>query len=754
MSFGPSVTGSINAYIDIPGLIQQIGTTGFVTNPLSADLDCATTYAVKDASLVSATEVETEIVALPPGSLATAIAVNDDLKMADTKNIRFAGLAGAITANDANRTIASVTNIGAPGESYTYANGGLLFEPALATLKVNPPSIPMPVPVGGGLSIHGSILADGIPAAGAPNANVLGYNPTTGVIEYQAAGGGGGGNVNNPMTANLNGGGYNITNVQQLGVNQITDGGGGSIQVVPSVSFISGGAYSFPNACPSTAQPPINADSLTNKLYVDNSLIGVVKSPLTANIDCSGAYGLSNADYVSSDQVGTNKLSLPPTTLYTQVEVKDDLLFDTGKVLSFAGDAVVTGFGSGRVVAQGLQLNTPFEAYTYANGAISYELNGGKVKMTVPAAVSPNTNILGYNYITNEVEFQAAGGGSVAPLSYTYYVAKNGNDSTGNGSIAAPFLTIQKAIDVAEAAVVPNVTLEVIVAAGVYTENLVLKTGYLTLTGVSQSAENSNGTQLIGTINIAATGGSSLYSKIFAVQGFSIRQTTGSQPTISDTTSATEHSVIFSDCKIQALNRGVFLASGAQTRNYFVRCQIQHSAVGAFTDPLFEAGGTGTWLTLYQCDLYSQMPQCDVLTFSGTSYPYRIAFCNLISGSTSGIANPIIRYATTQTAVGNIGQCAIVYESSALKSGNQPTSTGILFDTGSFTYPLTPVLQLIQNIFILNGLTSTAQFCVTKTSAMGGGQVPVLLRYANGTAYSLASKIQSGIVHLDYNVLS
>lgn len=49
----------------------------------------------------------------------------------------------------------------------------------------------------------------------------------------------------------------------------------------------------------------------------------------------------------------------------------------------------------------------------------------------------------------------ANGGGDCDPLEYTFFVAKNGNDTTGDGSACNPFLTIQKGIDEASAVASP-----------------------------------------------------------------------------------------------------------------------------------------------------------------------------------------------------------------------------------------------------------------------------------------------------------
>jgi len=57
--------------------------------------------------------------------------------------------------------------------------------------------------------------------------------------------------------------------------------------------------------------------------------------------------------------------------------------------------------------------------------------------------------------------------GAIVPMDNCFYVAKNGNDSTGNGSQATPFLTMQKALDS-----LTGTRNAIVVAPGAYSGNL------------------------------------------------------------------------------------------------------------------------------------------------------------------------------------------------------------------------------------------------------------------------------------------
>lgn len=111
----------------------------------------------------------------------------------------------------------------------------------------------------------------------------------------------------------------------------------------------------------------------------------------------------------------------------------------------------------------------------------------------------PTTGSIAYDAITNEIYYGTTsqwntlkgitgptgmgGSGSGVVAGNIFFVAKNGNDTTGDGSISNPFLTIQRGIDVAYTTDVNplNITNRpcVYVMPGTYTENPVLKANVL-----------------------------------------------------------------------------------------------------------------------------------------------------------------------------------------------------------------------------------------------------------------------------------
>jgi hypothetical protein len=119
--------------------------------------------------VVECSTLQTENFGLVPGSLQTAIRSAESIELATAKSLRFQA--------------AGLVAVGA----------------------------------GQALTLEGTLIAPEVAAAGAPLANVLGYNTTTGDIEYQAAGGGGG--VTNPLSADLGCAGFNLDNVGVLNFN-------------------------------------------------------------------------------------------------------------------------------------------------------------------------------------------------------------------------------------------------------------------------------------------------------------------------------------------------------------------------------------------------------------------------------------------------------------------------------------------------------------------------------------------------------
>jgi hypothetical protein len=186
-------TNGTIAFSVMPPEVQSITLTG-VRNPLTTSLAAfnptqLVKHNITGVGTVEAALIQTETLALVPGSLATAIRSDESILLATAKRLEF---------QDAGEVA---------------------------------------VGAGQALTLGGTLVAPDVAVAAAPHANVLGYNTVTGDIEYQAAGGGGGG-VTNPMTADLDCDNYKLDAVQELNFN-----GPGVINSAPGNDMtITGGA--------------------------------------------------------------------------------------------------------------------------------------------------------------------------------------------------------------------------------------------------------------------------------------------------------------------------------------------------------------------------------------------------------------------------------------------------------------------------------------------------------------------------------
>lgn len=120
------------------------------------------------------------------------------------------------------------------------------------------------------------------------------------------------------------------------------------------------------------------------------------------------------------------------------------------------------------------------KTYLRFNDAAGGEYIGLQAPVTVPTSYTvslPSTVPVAYQVLragattpTNLEWFTESG--SLSPsTSKTIYVAKYGNDTTGNGSFDAPYATLAKAIDIANSIASAVNPIAIMISSGVYTEN-------------------------------------------------------------------------------------------------------------------------------------------------------------------------------------------------------------------------------------------------------------------------------------------
>lgn len=152
--------------------------------------------------------------------------------------------------------------------------------------------------------------------------------------------------------------------------------------------------------------------------------------------------------------------------------------------------------------------------------------------------------------IAELLAYIAGGAGIVKPDNYIY-VGKNGNDTTGDGSANLPFLTVQKAIDVAGSGDT------VFIWPGTYTENITFKAGVYVTSPVrygvyliGNHVANFTGTVVLDGIVLQSSTGDTLTfsgsgAQNFQLSGSSINAGTGNAINWTNTNAASQ--ILFED---------------------------------------------------------------------------------------------------------------------------------------------------------------------------------------------------------------
>ena len=190
------------------------------------------------------------------------------------------------------------------------------------------------------------------------------------------------------------------------------------------------------------------------------------------NLTTSGASGnISGANIITANFFAG--------TLTTQAQPN---ITSTGTLssLSVTGNSNIGNIGTGGLIT--------------ATG----NLNAGNI--ITPGIVSATGNVTGNFFIGNGSQLTGVATTAFKP-SNLLYVAKNGNDSTGTGSINAPYLTLQAAITAANVA---GAATAIVLAPGNYAENITItdQSAALNISGSGLSETAINGNVLVsGTSN-------------------------------------------------------------------------------------------------------------------------------------------------------------------------------------------------------------------------------------------------------------
>jgi len=306
------------------------------------------------------------------------------------------------------------------------------------------------------------------------------------------------------------------------------------------------------------------------------------------------------------------------------------------------------------------------------------------------------------------------------------FVAKNGSDSTGNGSSLQPYATIPRAIQDADA-ITPKTGVCVIqIANGTYSEPIFItgaNSGFIQLNGQSTSQNNAFGVVIDGAIYIQMNSGTSdLISRQVILSGLQIRTVLN--------TSTVEHTVIIQNCRLYptADLNGISIQdfnTATANRCLVDNCEYTNDYPSASPSPCFNFTGNTT-ISFTNCDIQSPN-NADIFSIAGTSYFQRLENCYI----ESQFVNPtsaLVDIISTSSSTHNIGLNVFSF-----KNSTSTTAPAIFTQAGG-------TLFVVSNNFNLSGTNPT-----TGNVIQYSGTAPTLLYKNNSAVIGTASGIQSGI---------
>ena len=290
-------------------------------------------------------------------------------------------------------------------------------------------------------------------------------------------------------------------------------------------------------------------------------------------------------------------------------------------------------------------------------GVLPTQTNVGNELSSLNSQVSTNTT----NIATNTSNISSLQTRVAFRDTTEFYVSNNGNDTSGDGSILNPYLTIQKAITQAE--LISSVTqiCFVFVSGGQYTENLTFNKGYVVLVSQLNTQTITETVELIGTVSVGLnTGVDDLFNRVVGFMGFQL----GGQLT---DTSVYKHSLSFQDCRFYVPDRVILInGSASDIRLFMTNCEISHSVVGG-TNPMIEFNAGAT--EIERCDI-TALANVPLIRVAGTGTIARLGLSALTSTTTSATAQPIIEVTSTSTSPHSVGNSTFTYTSNTNKSAS------------------------------------------------------------------------------------
>ena len=310
---------------------------------------------------------------------------------------------------------------------------------------------------------------------------------------------------------------------------------------------------------------------------------------------------------------------------------------------------------------------------------------------------------------------------------HTLFVASNGNNSTGNGSIENPYLTIQAAINYAESQY-NNEYWYINVLPGTYAGFTVNKKMFIKGCGASTPDACSVGCQINSDIIISIdANGADMFNNQVSLSGFLIAgaEITCNSGNTNNSVLNISDSYLYNDSGSGRMIH--YNPDSNDGRLILFNCRIVNQSVNG-TSPAIEM--SKGMIRMAQC-VSSVSGLTNVLKLNGTSRVDSIVQCSFTSLNASPVLPAIVELSSSGS-VFTFSQCAFIYTSTTNK-GQNPNSCAILCASAVQQ----PTLIISYNSFFLAGTSSQGNFAV-QDSNFGNARQAIILYFSNNASLNTA----------------
>jgi hypothetical protein len=257
------------------------------------------------------------------------------------------------------------------------------------------------------------------------------------------------------------------------------------------------------------------------------------------------------------------------------------------------------------------------------------------------------------------------------------YVSKNGNDSSGNGSINSPFLTISAAITQVNS-YADNVPIILNISPGVYSESITIVKPNIHLKG--SSIGSTKMTRMDGTLTInprSSTGG--MYANYYTFENISF---VGSSNNVFEYTGSHTGSLYIKDCMIYTDNINVKGLSFTNTTSMKVivfdtDINLSGSSSSSNQSAVYTAAGSAVIASFNNCNIYGRI--APAVSVNGSSnMSFNRCYISNTGNDVIELKNSVVSYFT---------QCTISNSQLNSNGFNISNSTNLVLSHCVFNIP-------------------------------------------------------------------